>query len=302
VIPRLIGEDSKKEGAMKKIALLITVLYVFSFVITPIAFSQKDEFEEIKQAQYNIKIINLLNSIDLTEDQMRYVLTKAKEVQRIRQESEALLARHKDDMLDTYKQIEDEFQEGKIAVEKDLSKKFRQEKEELEKVVKEAFNKVDEFAQGIESQLEEYQIIALKEYVPCIIPPEGSGRIGQSASATHFIKILERMRHIPQEYYYWKKEEMVDRAVGKADKKSPPGVRLDKERLRIDISDMFDKVRSLRDTDFQLQKSELAKELKEIIKQKPGEKKEVDVVNRIKQFLLVENIISILEERLKISY
>jgi len=198
--------------------------------------------------------------------------------------------------LNTYQKLKEGFSEGRVNVDERLTRRFNEQKHESEEITRGAHDKIDNIAKEVESNLKQFQIIALKEYSACIIPHEKSGRVGQADKTTHLAKMLQRLRNIPEKQYYWRREELLDRAVERVEYKLYKQL-LDTERLRFAVSDVFDEARELSDIDFQLRKEDFVKELQEIIK--PHSKKEVNIQNRIKGYLLAENIIPILEERIQ---
>ena len=280
---------------MKKIALNSMLVFVLaSLAITSSVFAQDRDLNEVKEVQKDIKIINLLNNLSLDRDQEIFILKKAREVKATRGEAEKKLEANKDEVLNTYQKLKEGFSEGRVNADERLIRRFNEQKHESEEITRGAHDKIDSIAKEVESNLKQFQIIALKEYSACIIPHEQSGRVGQADKTTHLAKMLERLRNIPEKQYYWRKEELLDRAMERVEYKLYQQL-LDTERLRFAVSDVFDEARELSDIDFQLRKEDFVKELQEIIK--PHSKKEVNIQGRIKGYLLAENIIPILEER-----
>lgn len=275
---------------------IITGIFAFlvCLQISQFIFAE-DKLSDVKEVQDDIRIINLLNSLSLKKEQEIFILNKAKEVKTIKEGAENKLLSRKEDILDTYEGLKEEFSKGKVNADAELTRRFRRQKEVQEKFTKEIHDKLDYIAKEVESNLEEFQIIALKEYTPCIIPSEKSGRIGQADKSTHFEKMLERARNIPQDSYYLKKQEIIDKAVERVQDKTHPGVELDKEKLQVVIAEVVEQARQMDDIDFQLHKQELTEKIQSIIN--PYTNKEVNTTGRIKRFLLAENIIPILEKR-----
>lgn len=279
-----------------KIFILVLLVILINPFMSRAVFAQGEHFKEIEEVQQDIKIINLLNGLSLKREQEFFILNKAKEAKAIRGKADRKLESRKQEILDTYNGLKQEFSQGRINADTELTRRFRRQKETSENILRDISYKIDEVAKEVESNLEEFQIVVLKEYHPCIIPSGQSSRIGQADKSAHFSKILERARGIPEECYRLKKEEMIERIISKAEYKSSPKTKLDKQQLRVVISEALEQARQMDDIDFQLQKKELTEKIKQIIK--PHPQKEPDTLRKIKRFLLVDNIIPILEQRI----
>jgi len=216
----------------KKSLILIVLITFFSFSSQSPALAKESEIKEIKNLQEDIRVINLLNSLNLTEQQEAFILNKAKQVKDIKTRNLDEAPLLNEEVVETHKQLKNEFSTGKVAVDEDLAKKFRGHKREIEKNIRTSIKEIDKIALEVENNLEEFQVIALEEYSPCIIPKTSGGRIGQSDGLGHFSKLLERVRVLPQENYDHKKNRFIDRLSERSAERSIPGQEINKNEVK----------------------------------------------------------------------
>jgi len=273
----------------------IIFLIIALLGLTAPAFSDNSESEEISGMRKDIQIINLLNNMDLRKEQMEFILNKAKEVGQIKKDAAKAIYSNNHDKGSVYSAIKEEVNCGRVSIDKYNANKLRELKNTDESVLRQAYEKIEAAALGVENNLEEFQLVALDGYKPCIIPIMKEGRIGQAEKAKGVIKILEKVKDVSQTQYYQFKDAFIERIMEKIRAKVAPGAIL-KEEIRMQIENTFARIRGMDAADFLLKKDALAEELLNSIM--PA-KKEMTRSAKIKQFLLSDRIIPILEERLE---
>jgi hypothetical protein len=216
-------------------------------------------------------------------------------MQALRAVSRAKIEVYEIQMLKTFGSIKQEVASGRVTVEKEDKGSYSKLKHEVEKISQELEAKSDTLAGEIEGQLQQYQLMALDNYKTCIVPIMSKGRIGQADADVGITKMLEEVKAAPEPKYSRLKERLIQRLLGKAKEKAKPGATLDETKIRADIIEAFEGARIMDDVDFQLQKSSIAEELSNKILPKKAAPSRKD---KIKRFLLSENIIPILNERL----
>lgn len=102
-------------------------------------------------------------------------------------------------------------------------------------------------------------------------------------------------RDIPLRLYERRKTEIIDRTLQSLKLHTPRGVEIKEDELEEHIHNVFQRTRNFSDTDFEIQKENLAEELVAPIK--PSHPRN-SVTRKIEAFLLCPEIIPILEERL----
>ncbi|HIC93326.1 MAG TPA: hypothetical protein EYP09_03640 [Anaerolineae bacterium] len=134
--------------------------------------------------------------------------------------------------------------------------------------------------------------------MPCTIPPEGEVRIGQAEGTAHVEEALERIREMPAPMFERRKERMAQRALELAKRHLPKGFILDEEEEKDRIISIFEQARAMSDVEFELEKANLAQQLKSRYELP---ELSLDVSVRIERFLLDPLIIPLLEEKLAIG-
>ena len=281
-----------EEAEMKKKNIAI--------IIVAVAFSFYCNAENINQ-QYGtmrkrIIIYNLINGLYLTREQMRFILSKAKEVDSLREELKEKMEVRKKEQLSLLVKLEDEVKKEIPQPSYGLARKIHHNNIYARKLHREYIEILDRAVQEIKLCLTPTQIYNIKAFKPCLVPPEGAARIGQSEEDKGLVRLLERIREMPQYRYMNKKDKIIERFVERIYLKYP---RTEQEKIVKKVPalrNIMDEVRSLSNEDFALQKKDLAKKIKDLI---GGDKeREVDVNKRIERFLLDSQTIYVLEDKL----
>jgi hypothetical protein len=278
-----------------KIGFIPFSILIFIFFGLSFAQSQEKDLQEVKEVKEDIQIINLLNGLDLNKEQMEFIINKAQEAQAIRNEISSRINACKSEMVKTYAAIKEEVATGRVTVQEEEKKAHAKLKHDIEKMGNSLKEKTDALAQEIGAKLEQFQLIALDNYKACIVPIMTKGRIGQSDADTATVKILERVKTAPDAKYIRVKNKFLERLIDKVKEKAPPGFQIDEAKIRSDITEAFDKIRNMDDVDFQIDKTSIAQNLNDKIfpPQSPMSRND-----KIKKFLLSENVMPILEDRL----
>ena len=254
----------------------------------------KDEGREINSMRNDIQIINLLNGLDLTKEQKNFIVSRALEVKDLRQAEADEISVYEADALKAYGAIKTTVASGRVTVEKEDAKRFLEVKDKSESITKDAQVKIDKIADEVEAKLEKFQLAALDDYKPCIIPRISQGRIGQAEDNAPLLKILERVEAAPDARYAAKlKDRAAESIVKEVKKKTPAGIQVDEAAVNAEVLKTFGAVRNMDKTDFLIKKETIAQELYDKIfpATTPMTRKQ-----KIKRFLLSENIIDILKK------
>lgn len=247
---------------------------------------------ELSSLRDDIQIINLLNGLDLTKEQKDFIAAKALEVKDLRRAEADKFAAYKADALKAYGGIKSTVESGRVTVEQEDAKKFKEIKDKAESISKETQTKIDRISEEVEGNLKDFQIVALDDYKPCIIPRISQGRIGQAADNAPLLKILERVEAAPEgRYAGGLRDRSAERIVEEVKKKTPVETKVDEAAVKAEVLKTFAAVRSMDETDFLIKKESIAQELYEKIfpPTTPMTRKQ-----KIKRFLLSENTIGIL--------
>ena len=254
----------------------------------------KEKLEKTEELKREIRLLNLINGLDLTPSQMEIVLENAEEKQRMRDQFEKVLLNRQEEMEAVLEEIRSYLRENEEIPPLTVQKYHR-----LDREIREARLKIQEeikdLAKEIEESLEPHQLYKLQEFVPCIIPPKGEKRIGQAKDYKGLTRSLERIRRIPSRIYQQRRDEVVRRTLDGLKLHALLFTDLDEEEMKRHVESIYDKVRNLEDAEFEIQKERLAENL--ISPFKP-EIPSNNLMRKIAGFLLSAEVTPVLEARI----
>ncbi len=263
------------------------------FMISP-AFCSDDA--AIRAGVEEIRVINLLNNLDLRRDQLEFVLARAREAETYRRELRAESACDGARLGEAVAAIQREVEAGKVTVGADDAKEWRAWRARSAKAVASFDAKMGILASQVEAKLEEFQLLAVDSYKACVIPRISGNRIGQSGSHDAIVKLLERVRRLDNAAYESRKEGLAGRAAGKLKEKLPFRAVAPEPAVRDALLASFTAVRAMDDADFMLRKEGIAAKLSEEI---AGNARRRTRAGTIRRFLLSSAAIAVLEKKLR---
>ena len=265
----------------------------------------------------DISAINLLNGLQTTTAQQQDLLALAKSVKTWREsmlDSESIthLLSESEAALRALKR---EIQKGEPAtgdLPRKASRMNHKLKETREKVLGQAKIRFSEFEKQLGSILTWEQKKVVNDFKPCLIPPKDLRdpvKAGQAGSNEGIIKKLRKIRKIPEKVWEKRKGKIFEKPVEKFSQKK---YKMSDEEKQAEIQrliDIAEKVRALSDVQFEVEKENLAEEVKPedklaklrktIVERRPGNRGPKP--SKAAKFLLDERIIPILEERLALA-
>jgi hypothetical protein len=309
---------------MKNIAIAVIFALVFlSLNSSPaLAFRQGVLFgdKELQQAQervhrlhQDISLINLLNGLHLTRDQLTQILALA---QKARQTREQLFSRQYRAALQEAKTaftaLRQEIQKGTPA-RGEVPAQARRINHRLKEMRLQSFQQMRQAMQSLEARLNHVltpeQVQVVKDFTPCLIPPKdlrNPVRAGQATSHGGMLKRLQRLRSIPADKWQTHRDRIAQRVVHKISKKVKPLTEAEKQEEKSRFLALADRIRQMPEVDFEMEKDKLIEELapKARIKELKAEikarhpRRGKHRGSRLTRYFLNERIIPILEERL----
>ncbi len=280
----------------KKISGFLSAIFFLacgSLLVFGQAPSQK--LEKTEGLRREIRLINLLNGLDLTPEQMTLIRDKAEASRRLVDDSRSFFAARQKELEGILEEIRKSRLENQ-DVSPNLAQRYHALDLELKKERLRLEEKVRGFAGEIERNLAGHQIYALEKFVPCIIPPKGESRIGQAVDVRGIAGKLARLRSVPERLYEQRRNQIIGKSVEEIKVKAGPAVGRDGEaEMSEKLGDFYNKVRGLDEVDFEIQKERLAQEFASIVKPKSPT---LDMTKKIEAFLLRPEVIPILEERI----
>lgn len=266
------------------------------FMIT-LFYSQMEIPLEIKQLQREIQIINLVNGLELSDYQITYILDMAQETENVRDGFQREIGENTKDFVEVLTQLK----ENNLA-NKDISAELGRNVHIIEiraqQLRSQYIESLERMSREVEAILDPHQLYQLEHYIPCLITPPGESKIGQSKNPVGIIKQLARIRQMPGWLYEARKYDIVEKTVQKIKHHMPRNVEFNAKNEQKRILDVFDKLRSVSDIDFALNKENYAGRLKGeyLVKEVP-----LDLSLKIEKFLLDPLVIPILEEKTRVE-
>ena len=256
-----------------------------------------DTAEKARQLNHEIVLLNLINGLYLTPEQMQTLIDKVETAEEVRSTFLLELDQNKSVFEDVLTEVRNVLLGGE-EIPQDLKKRVHEMKALQHRLEDEKGEKLVRLESELLSLLTENQLLVIEDYKPCTIPP-AQGKIGQSveAAAEGIVRTFERIRDMPEERYHFAKERFVTFHRDKVERHLGFESTEEREAYRENILKILNKVRKLSDKKFLLQKSELAQELlPENIKTYKLRKNELGKVGR---FLLEPALIPLLKSRIQ---
>ena len=265
-------------------------------IILLVLLNQDIMAKEIGKVQEEIRILNLVNGLELSKPQMEFIMDRAKQVEKMRDDCRQNIGYYENTLLWTFNQLKENRINDQMTPDALRDKVYAAEGKIHDYKVT-LSESIDKIAQEVENELEGNQTYQLEHYIPCLIPPPGSeSRIGQSDKPVGITQQLEKVREMPDYQYETKKYDIANKVITRIKKHLASGMRFDENAEQKRILDLFEELRNLSGIDFALKQDEYVERLKSnyFVKKIP-----VDVSAKIREFLLNPLIIPILEEKLE---
>ena len=281
------------------LALVVGALLLASSGCASLPIAKADELTDVGELQREVQLLNLLNGLELSADQMRFLLEKAQEAEEIREEFKGKADRNIEETTAVLSELRDILMKGENIPDSSREQWYSTHGKNLE-LRGEYDQEMTRIAREVQGILEGHQIYALEHFVPCVIPPQGGARIGQAEDTTAGEGILARIRAIPAARFERNKEEIARRIVDHVKSNLPRGFVLviNEEEEIARILAILEEARALSDVEFELQKADLVQQVKSAyeLPQAP-----VDVCLKIERHLLDPRIVPLLEEKLALA-
>jgi len=245
------------------------------------------DLREVEDLKLDINILNLLNVLYLTPQQIDGLLD-------LHERRRELTVQVKGDLIGNAEDTKQAFRALRHAlIAKDhsddrVSKLAQRANSGMKDIGFEAIKQFNDLVEEAENILNDSQRVIIEHYKSCIIPPKNEInplRVGQSSDDGHK-KQLERVRKMSDEQYASRKDSIDDRMYGRVKKLvgGRPGVSL--EGVRDTIVETLDKARSMSETEFRLYEEN---PVKDMLKKKLGKKDTSPIRPKIQRFILHPN-------------
>ena len=270
--------------------------------------------EKIRSLFEDITLLNLVNGLNLTEDQIKQILQYNKEAQLLREQMEAENARIITSVIDSYSELKSTLEKNE-GIPKDIERQAFMMEQEAKRINGELMAGVANIEKELTGVLIESQVEVINNFNPCLIPPKDLKdpvRAGQAANSEQGLDMLRRIRKMPQDVYTEKKQEIIERHLENIQKHAGKLNDAEKKQESERLMKVLDKARAMSDKDFELNGPDLAKEFitesKKTLEKDKELQKEAEKIRherhggptRIGRFLINPKIAPILEKRLEL--
>jgi hypothetical protein len=295
-------------------ACLTTVLLIFAApLIAQVPQSQTDErTRAIEQLREEINLVNFVNGLNLSEDQIKKLIAIGKEVQ-TRKDSE--YAKLQSFLSETERAFAD-LKANLLAKGPNVPQDIEGKANKLNDRIKELRLKMDEeyegYAKKVCTLLTDAQKDVISTFKPCLVPPKSQKNpvlVGQSAANDMAMKILRGIREMPDRVFQKQRDMLVERQFDMIRKNHGQELaEAEKTAERERDYKLLDEIRSMDDKNFELEKDRLATELKvkdraedlhEELKSLTKERDPEVAEKATARYFLSPVILPILEDRLK---
>jgi predicted small secreted protein len=282
------------------LVVLIAVFLLTGCSANPLSgISNPAKVSEIASLRREIQLLNLINGLELSTEQMRFIIEKVEEANQIREEMKSEAEEKAGEIVEALDELKSTLMQGE-SISPQIRKGVYEAQGKERRFVKEYEKRIAKLAAEIEGILEGHQIYALERFVPCIIPPQGGPLIGQAEGSTHTEEHLARLREMPSWKFEREKDRIAQKAIEYLKRHLPKGsiVILDEEEEKRRIISLLEEARDMSDVEFELEKARLVEELESKYE---IPRPHVDVRAKIARFLLDPKIIPLLEEKIALE-
>jgi len=255
--------------------------------------------QQTRALEEEIIVINLLNNLDLTREQLEFIIRQARGIEETHRRVYAEFSRYSSQMRAIENKIKQQVEAKRVYPDKELVDGCIQKIRQSNVLFFRLNNRIKDGIKSVEAQLKDFQLVALDKYIPCIIPIVTDSFIGGVDGAMYLAPIFTGARMIPAERYAAAKYGYIEAKIEELKDNMPTCKKLYPDDIaRKEISSAIDLARRMDDLEFKLKLNNLAEELnRKIIMDEP----ELTRQERIQRYLLSRKSIPVLEKRLRQS-
>jgi hypothetical protein len=285
-----------KRGVTLSLILAIAWLSPTLAVEIPQSVLTPQAQEDLNLRQ-DIQLLNLVNGLYLTPEQMQALIREIQVADRLRTEHQARMQRYQQAADPVLQELRKTLMSGQKPSD-DLSRRVNQVQAPLHREREQYDKKIALLVDDITQILNENQIELIRDYRPCLIPPysPNASPIGQSADDLGpAVRMLERIRGLPE----WLWESRKEQALGRVEEYA-----LYRERVELTaemkqrIMEAMEQARTLSDVEWEGQKTLLARQVQPAIMPNRAPKGDLMLDRKIAEFLLNPRLAPILQARL----
>jgi len=249
--------------------------------------------DEITQVSADIRLLNLINGLELDEAQTEFIIQKAEEAAALQANLVSGVNNGDPEIvqaLQNLHQLRTTLLNGE-NIPQDLKGSVHQASKLTKELKLEYLNQRSQLATEIKQILEPHQLYCLENYKPCLIPPK-EGAAGQENRLEAEQRQLTKIRQIPVRAFEKNKTRIVEAMFARTKMHLPHGYIMDEKAEKGWLMSLFEEARSMSDVDFSIEKAGLAERLQS---RHALPKPPIDITVKIEKFLLNPDIIPLLK-------
>ncbi|PIP16243.1 MAG: hypothetical protein COX46_03410, partial [bacterium (Candidatus Ratteibacteria) CG23_combo_of_CG06-09_8_20_14_all_48_7] len=266
-----------------------------------LAGEKKSGDESILELRQDISLLNLANDLYLTKEQIESLLPIINEATAIRESAKQAILELQPATEKAFKNLKTELEKNQETP-AEVKERASGLNHQIKQIQEDTGERLVALEKKVEETLTEQQRCLIDDFVPCLIPPQKTTnptRIGQAKDDTSAQEnMLTKVRKLSPQEYARHKEKILQRLRDLFEEKVFVLYPEEEEAFRSRVLEVFDRARSLSESDFQVQKKSLAEEMSigKLSKQGRRRKGEPGAVGR---YFLNKNMAEILKTRLK---
>jgi hypothetical protein len=270
----------------------------------------EDKIEELFE---EITLLNLINGLNLTEEQIKQIIQYNNEVQLLREQIEEVNNKTIQKVIDAFSKLKSALEKNE-GIPKDIERYAAMMDQENKEIKEGMMNSVAAIEKELTTILLEGQIEVINTFEPCLIPPKNLKdpvRAGQAQDSEQGLNLLRRVRKIPQEIFDQDKYEIVERHLEMVQKHTGKLTNEERKTEAERLLKVMEQARAMSDKEFELNGPDLARqfmtESKKTCKKDKELREELERIHqtrrggptRIGRYLLNPRILPILGKRLE---
>lgn len=278
------------------ITLFAALLLPMTAVFLSAAKEQCPEGQEVRDLLTDAHILNLLNGLYLSKEQMQGLLALAREAERDRNQVESQINASSQERIRALSDLRVALLANQ-GVPDDVAKRVIATKDTAREALEQLRKRQTARAEKATEFLTENQLTLVAEFKPCLLPPKDQrnpARIGQASSSSRFAKLLVNARKIPEDRYQQAKPRILARLEEGFKKHHLYPEDQIPQKVQ-EVGRMMDQARAMSDLDFEARKVQLAEQ---ISPPEPAPLKGKRLQGRVSHLLINSRIIPILEQRI----
>ncbi|MEJ2627870.1 MAG: hypothetical protein P8078_04880, partial [bacterium] len=182
------------------------------------ASDNKNNISDLVKLNHEIVLLNLINGLYLSDQQVESLILTIKEAQKVKQDFKEQLYQHKTEFESILLNLKETLLQDK-QISENLTQHIHQMKKQQHELKDLEGDKLIKLQEQVKEILSPNQLILIEEFKPCTIPPK-KGRIGQSVDmdSERLVGLLERIRKMPSYRYDRVKDRLVEIHMEKIEK------------------------------------------------------------------------------------